>query len=327
MIRDTLFLAVELIALFFGVAFAVQLFQRRVGSDRLQAWLGGSPVVAALKGIAIGFVTPFCTFSAVPMLIGFRQAKVRTAGYVAFIVAAPVLDPVLFGALVLIAGLPAAIIYLLVAFVAAIALALFADSVGIDKHLKPLPVTFTEKVNQGSSVAVGAVAVAATQPRFETPVAESSPSSCHADVPEAPWAGLRIEASAAARSAAELLRSVAVVLAAGIAVGILIEANVTPEMTARLTGDNSVLSIPVAAALGTPLYFSTALFVPIADALTTAGVGLGAIVALTISGSGASVPEFLLLTKLATKKILSVFFAYVLVIAILGGFLTEVIVS
>ena len=52
MILDTLCLAVELVVLFFGVAFAVRLFQRRVGGERLQTWLGGSPIVAALKGRA-----------------------------------------------------------------------------------------------------------------------------------------------------------------------------------------------------------------------------------------------------------------------------------
>lgn len=324
MIRDTLYLAVELVFLFFGVAFAVQLFQRRVGTERLQSWLGGSPVVAALKGIAIGFVTPFCTFSAVPMLIGFRQARARTAGYVAFTVAAPVLDPVLFGALVLIAGPTAAVIYLAVAFVAALALALVADAVGIDRHLKPLPTSPAGTMSRSRVIALDAVPAGTVA---EPPPVSCSPSGCGADASEAPWAGLRVEAASAARSATELLRSVAVILAIGIAVGILIEANITPETTARLTGDNSALSIPIAAALGTPLYFSTALFVPIADALTAAGVGLGAIVALTISGSGASVPEFLLLTKLADTKLLSVFFAYVLLIAIIGGVLTHTIAT
>lgn len=324
MIRDTLYLTVELIALFFGIAFAVQLIQRRAGAARLQSWLGGPAIVAALKGIAIGFVTPFCTFTAVPMLIGFRQANVRTAGYVAFIVAAPVLDPILFGALILIAGFPAAIIYLSVAFVAAMALALVADSIGIDQFLKPLPATATPTTSQHQTPA--ATLARAATPRTDIDSAPPT-AGCGDDTADVPWTGLRIEAASAARSAAQLLQSVALVLAIGIAVGILIEANVSPESAARLTGDNSILSIPAAAILGTPLYFSTALFVPIADALTAAGVGLGAVVALTISGSGASVPEFLLLTKLADKKLLTGFFGYVLVIAIIGGLLTQSIAT
>jgi len=139
-VRETIWLIVELTVLFYGVTFLVQLFQRRLGGERLRVWMGGRPIVAALKGIAIGFVTPFCTFTAVPMLPGLRQAGVPPAGYVAFIVAAPVLDPVLFGALVLIVGLNAAVIYAIVAFVAAIALAMTAEFVGIERHMKDRPI-------------------------------------------------------------------------------------------------------------------------------------------------------------------------------------------
>lgn len=320
MIRDTIFLVVELILLFFGVAFGVQLLQRRVGGDRLRSWLGGNAVIAALKGILIGFITPFCTFSAVPMLIGFRQAGVRTSGYVAFIVAAPVLDPVLFGALVLIVGWLAAGIYLAVAFTAALGLALVADAVGIDRHLKPLPMPS----------AVEAPVVAGRAPRAPSTGIEPDPASCSTtcDIPDgSDWRGWHAEIASAANAAGALLRSVAVVLAVGVAVGLLIEANVSPETTARITGGNDLWSIPVAAILGTPLYFSTALFVPIADSLTAAGVGIGAIVALTISGAGASLPEFLLLTKLADLRILTVFFGYVLAIALTGGLLAQALIG
>ena len=139
MIFDTLLLLAELLALFFAVTFGVFLVQRRLGSQRLRAWMGGSPLTSALKGIAIGFVTPFCTYSAIPMLIGLRQAGVPPAGYVAFITAAPVLDPVILGALVLIIGPGAAGLYTAVAFTAALGLALVAQRSSIETHLKPLP--------------------------------------------------------------------------------------------------------------------------------------------------------------------------------------------
>ena len=48
------------------------------------------------------------------------RAGVAPAGYVAFLTAAPVLDPVLFGALVVIVGLEAALLYTAVAFVGAV---------------------------------------------------------------------------------------------------------------------------------------------------------------------------------------------------------------
>ena len=141
MIADAGWLLAELLVLFLAVSFVIHLVQRRFGPERVKRWMGGSPVTAALKGIAVGFVTPFCTYSAIPMLVGLRQAGVPTAGYVAFVSAAPVLDPVLFGALVIIVGLPAASLYTAVAFVGALSLALVAQRFGAELSLDGLDST------------------------------------------------------------------------------------------------------------------------------------------------------------------------------------------
>lgn len=313
MITSTLWLLAELTVLFFGVAFLVQLVQRRLGDDRVRSWMGGPPVVSALKGIAIGFVTPFCTYSAIPMLVGFRQAGVPPAGYVAFLSAAPVLDPVLFGALVLIVGMKAAVIYTIIAFVAAMTLALTAQRVGIERHLRPLP----------------AELVPAGAPPLSPPASSDTDlpgceSSCQSSEP---WRGLRIESRGAIRSAVALLRSVGPLLLVGVSIGLAIEALVSPEAVATITGNNAAWSIPVAAGLGTPLYFQTSLFVPIAHSLNAAGVGIGAIVALTISGAGANVPEFVILTKLADRKLIGIFFAYVFSVALMGGLTAQAILG
>lgn len=323
MIPQTAWLVVELAVLFLAVTLAVQLAQRRAGQARLQGWLGGSAPVAALKGVAIGFATPFCTFSAIPMLIGFRQAGVRAAGYVAFIVAAPVLDPVLFGAIALLAGPGIALLYAAVTLVAATSLALVADVVGIERHLKPLPAGLAP-APATATVRAGAVGTAAARPPAHGGPADAT---CGVGDPGPPWRGWTAESRAAARSALALLRSLAPLLVVGIGLGVLIQLVLTPETTARLTGEAEVFAIPVAAILGTPLYLSTVVLVPIADALLAAGVGPGAVVALTISGVGASVPEFLLLTRLASLRIVSLLFAYVLVVAVVGGLLTRALVG
>ncbi len=310
MISRTLWLLVELTALFVGVAFAIHLFQRRFGATRLRRWMGGPPLVSALKGIAVGFVTPFCTYSAIPMLVGLRQAGVPPAGYVAFIAAAPVLDPVLFGALVIIVGIEAALVYSALTFTAALSLALIAQHVGIEQHLKPMP----------SLVMAQAGGVPST------PVA-AAPSDTACSPVESPWQGLQMESRPPLGAGLALLRSVGLLLLAGIAVGLLIETAISPEAVATLTGSNASWSIPLAAALGTPLYVQTSLFVPVAGALTNAGVGIGAIVALTIAGAGANVPEFIILTKLATRRLIATFFGYVFCVALVGGLTAQVVLG
>ena len=319
--NGTVFLIVELALLFLSISFLVEILQRRLGPERLRAWIGGRPAVAATKGIAVGVITPFCTYSAIPLLVGLRRAGVEPAGYIAFISAAPVLDPILFGALWLIVGPTVAVLYATITFVAAFTVALVAQRIGVERHLVPVaalagvPGSSTEDDGDGAAVRVD-----------DPPIVDGdacASSSCGPDVE--PWRGWGEESRRAGRSSLQLLRSFGPLMLVGVAIGLGIEAFVSPEAASRFTSGSPWLSVPVAAALGTPLYFSTELFVPIANSLENAGVGVGAIVALTIPRAGANVPEFVLLSKLAKPGAVGVFFGYVFGVAVVGGALAHLI--
>lgn len=296
LIRDALVLFVELFLLFVGVSFGLNLLRRRVGDERLRTLMGASPVGAALRGIGVGFITPFCTYSAIPVLVSLRRAGVSPAGYAAFIVAAPVLDPILFGALVIIVGLPAAIIYLLVVFAASMGLALLAERVDLERFMKPL----------------------------SPPDVDGGPEP---DIGTGPWRGLRTEWRPAMLSARALLRTMLPLLALGVLIGLAIAAFLPAETVARVPVLSGDAAIPAAAAVGTIFYINTELFVPIADGLRAAGIGIGAVVALTIAGAGANVPEFVMLARLTSRKVLAVFGGYVFVVAMAAGILVELTVA
>jgi hypothetical protein len=55
------------------------------------------------------------------------------------------------------------------------------------------------------------------------------------------------------------------------------------------------------------------------------GVGVGAVVALTIAGAGANVPEFVILSRLARGRVLVVFVTFVFLVAIAGGYLAQLV--
>lgn len=318
MIRDAAVLVFELSVLFFGVAFLVDLTQRWFGEERLRRWMGGPPLLSALKGIAVGFITPFCTYSAIPLLIALRRAGVPPAGYVAFIVAAPVLDPVLFGALALIVGVPVALVYVVVAFAAALTLALIAEKVDIEGQLKPMGAMAV--ANQRTA------AVPMTSGAGRDGLTVCAEDSCANAGGEA-WRGWMPESRDALVSAMLLFRRLGPILLLGVAVGMAIELVIPTDVVAEVAGEGSGFAIPIASALGTPLYFNTGLFVPIADSLASVGVGVGAIVALTIAGAGANVPEFVILTRLARTRLLLAFVGYVFAVAMVGGFLAQAIAA
>ena len=293
MISDALWLFLELLVLFLGVSFGLSMLHRRIGGARLRALMGVTPLKAALRGIAVGFVTPFCTYSAIPVLVAFRQAGVTAAGYVAFVVAAPVLDPILFGALLIIVGWKAALVYLGVAFAAALGLAMVAERINLERFMKPLP-------------------------EVPGPTDEEEPTQ---------WAGWRAEWRPAWRASRALLRTMLPLLVVGVGLGLAITALLPPETAARIPILAGEAAIPVAAAVGTLFYVNTEIFIPIADALQTAGIGIGAIVALTIAGAGFNIPEFVILGKLAGKGILAAFGIYIFAVAMLGGVLSQVVVA
>ena len=302
-------LVAEIVALLLAVTFGVTLLQRRLGDETIRRWMGGPPRRAALKGIAVGFVTPFCTYSAIPVLVGMRQAGVRPAGYAAFIFAAPVVDPVLVGALAIIIGPAGAAVYVTTAFAAAFTLALIVDTVDIAPHLKPVP----------ALVGQPAPPLRPTVPQIPSP-----PASCSSPE-EAPWAGWQTELRAAWQRALALLRSMAWLIAAGVGLGLAIGLLVPTDALASIAGADNPLAVPAAAAAGVPLYFGTELFIPIGDALHAKGVGTGSIVALVIAGAGANIPEFALLTKIARGRAVGAFFAYVFAVATVAGLLTDLI--
>ena len=302
-------LVAEMIALLLVVTLAVTLLQRRLGDATIRRWMGGPPRRAALKGIAVGFITPFCTYSAIPVLVGMRQAGVRPAGYAAFIFAAPVVDPVMIGVLAIIIGPAGAAVYLATAFAAAFLLALIVDAVDIAPHLKPVP-ALVGSPDPPSSPA---------QPRTLSP-----PASCSSP-DEAPWAGWQSEFPAAWRRAVTLLRSMAWLIAAGVGAGLAIGLLVPTDALAGIAGAHNPLAVPAAAAAGIPLYLGTELFIPIGDALHSKGAGTGSIVALVIAGAGANIPEFALLTKVARGRVVGAFFAYVFVVAMVAGLLSDLI--
>ena len=170
--------------------------------------------------------------------------------------------------------------YLVVAFVASLTLALIAQRVGIERYLKPshsggrdrgrrLRGPEPDAARRGlrrrrrSSMA----RVRRRSPRRPT----GSPPACSGRSDHCSWSGVAI----------------------GLAIDRLVSADrlqASPATTAR-----SPFRSPPGSAHR--CYFSTELFVPIADSLHAAGVGVGAIVALTIAGAGANVPEFVILSK------------------------------
>ncbi len=308
---DAAILLAELAVLLVLVAAAIAVLARRVGIGRLQRWLGGGRLAGALKGMALGFATPFCTYSAIPVFVGMVDARIRTATVAGFLLAAPVLDPIVLAVLVLLFGWPAAAAYTVATFATVLVLALVADVARAGRWLRPAA--------RLRPVAVGA----------EDGAAGAAPtgSVCAPDpfTDQTPWRGWRPESGAAVAYALGLARGLALPMVAAVVAAALILGFVPDDLLARVAGPDQPFAVPVAALIGAPFYVATEAFLPIASALHASGMGVGAVFALVISAAGVNLPELGLLSRLMAPRLLATYTLAVLALAVAAGYLAPVL--
>ena len=101
----------------------------------------------------------------------------------------------------------------------------------------------------------------------------------------------------------------------------VILAFVPNEIVEKYVGNDSWFAIPLAAAISIPLYLRIEMAVPLLITLFSKGMGMGAAAAILISGTGASLPEFAILSSMLKPKGVLAFALTVYVIAVTGGFL------
>jgi uncharacterized protein len=205
--------------------------------------------------------------------------------------------------LVVLFGWQATLAYATVTLVVVVMFAVIADKLAVERLLRP--------AHRPLGVAL-------------QPGASQTGRGCPSHDPFSdgqPWQGLKAEAPGAARYAAGLVRGLTLPMALAVAVAVAIVGFVPDELIGRLAGPDNPLAVPVAAVLGAPFYVSTESFLPVAAALHTSGMGIGAVFALVISAAGVNLPELALLWRLMTPRLLAAYTTAVVGIAITGGYL------
>jgi uncharacterized protein len=300
-------LLIELLVLLFAVSGALALAARRSGVARLQRWLGGGRVTGSLKGMGVGFVVPFCTYSAIPAVVAMIDARVRTATMAGFLLSAPLLDPLVLAVLVLLFGWEVTLAYTVIAAGVVFVLALGADALRAERMLRP--------VFRTAGAAVGA----AGRPAPEGPCVPDPFGS------EQPWRGLRPEVRAAAAYAGQVLRGLAAPMVLAVAAAAAIVGFVPEQWLVGVAGPGNPLAVPAAAVLGAPFYVSAEAFLPVASALHAGGMAIGATFALVISAAGVNLPELALLSRLMRPPLLAAYTAAVVGAAVVTGYLIQLL--
>jgi uncharacterized membrane protein YraQ (UPF0718 family) len=86
---------------------------------------------------------------------------------------------------------------------------------------------------------------------------------------------------------------------------------VPTALVTQIAGANNPVAVPVAVALGVPLYANIAGVMPITEALVNKGMPLGTVLAFTMAVTALSLPEMVILRKVLRPQLLALFIGLV----------------
>ncbi len=276
------FIMVELSLLFIGISTLVALGLAYISDEKLQRWLSHKGLLGNILGALIGALTPFCACSTIPLTVGMLKAKVPFGPVMSFVVASPILNPIVLSMLIVLLGIKAGVIYAAVTFIAAVGFGSILEKLGFAKQVKNVI------VRGGSEESVG----------------------LHT---------FSDKLKNALKSAFSDFRAVFLYLLVGVAIGAVIKGFMPEDLIAKVAGPQNPLAVPVAAVIGIPLYIRASTAIPIGLALVQKGMGVGAVIALIIGGAGMAIPEMSLLAGIFRPRLVVALVAVIFITAVTAG--------
>jgi len=289
----------ELILLFLIISFIVALLQRYISKDTIKKVLTKPHKrLQNVFGAALGAVTPFCSCSTIPILVGLFKSGAPFGGTISFLIASPVLNPMIIILFLKFFGLKATALYFVFTFVFATIIGTVLEKLGMESQIRN--VTLEGEDHEEMT--------------FDK--LEGSTKERHAAV-----------FKFAAKDTFSLFVKVIPFLLFGAGVGAFIYGFVPQEFIVKYAGPANYFAVPTAAIIGVPMYVRTETMIPIAKALNASGMSIGAIMALVIGGAGASIPEVTLLNTIFKKKMVIAFVISVFSVATITGIAFNMIFS
>lgn len=108
-----------------------------------------------------------------------------------------------------------------------------------------------------------------------------------------------------------------------VALGEVVKFLVPAEVILNLFSPGKIYSIPLAALIGLPLYVSGSSSLPLLETLLALGTGKGAVIAFMIAGQGTSIAVIAGISRFVRKKALIFYITFMLISAILTGYIAQ----
>lgn len=277
--------------LLLGIIFAVSFLRTWMNTERVRAYLAGKKeftgnIFAALFGI----ITPFCTCSAIPLFLGFLQARIPVGVTFSFLISAPLNNEIAIAFLFGLFGWKVTLLYIGFGLLVAIVGGWLIGKSGAERYV----------------------------------LLEVPPMAGDLHV-KAPTLNLRQRLHDAWVASRDIFKKIYLWVMAGVAIGALFHGYIPAEFIAAYAGGDAWYAVPLAALLGIPMYASAAGVMPLVEVLTQKGMLLGTALAFMMAVTALSLPEAIILKQILHVKLIATFFAIIGAGIIGTGYLFNII--
>ena len=268
---------VKIFILLLSIIFIVSLLRTFFNVEKVRAYLQGkSEFTGNILASLFGIITPFCTCSAIPLFLGFLQARIPIGVTFSFLISAPLNNEIAIAMLFSLFGWKITAIY--------VGFGLFISIVGgylIGKTNAQKYVLIDVKTMDGDC----------DNPDLSMSKAQR--------VKEA-WTYTY-----------DIFKKIYLYVLVGVGIGALIHGYVPTDFIVEYTGGNDWYSVPAAVLLGIPMYASAAGVMPLIEVLTQKGMLLGSSLAFMMAVTALSLPEALILKRILHTKLILLFFTII----------------
>ncbi len=293
-LRYFVLITVELIALFLLISALVEIILMYVPEEKIRKKLSGAGIFGNIIAAGFGALTPFCACSTIPMTVGFLNAGVPFGSAISFLIASPLLNPIILGMLGAMVGIKAMAAYFVIAFSCSVLFGLLLERLGAQRYVKNV------RLKPATCCAGGEVV----------------------DKRSLPFRG---KVKAAFAGAWGSLRPIMGYLLIGVALGAGIYGYMPQDFVMKIAGPDNPFAIPVAAVLGIPLYIRAETAIPIGLALMGKGMSIGAVIALIIGGAGMAIPEMTMLASIFKNRLVAMIILVIFLTAVVSGYLFNIL--
>jgi len=235
-----------------------------------------------LIAACFGAISPFCSCSSIPIFIGFIKAGTPMGVAFSFLITSPLVNEIVFVLMIGTFGLKTALLYAAFGILLGVAGGMILQRLGLESDVLRLEEN-TDDLEMPTKLKDKLVFA---------------------------WAETKYT-----------FLKIFPFIILGVTIGAIIHGFIPTELIAQYIRSESIFAVPVAVAMGVPLYLGCSMLVPIVFAFTQKGIALGTALAFMMATAGLSFPEAIILKSTMKMRLLVIFFSIVAVGIIMVGYL------